>query len=93
MVSLLGKGSFSEVYKAKEKKTGKVRAIKKIDRVKHSKIEPLLLNEYDILREMDHPNILKMYQIYEENNYYYIVTELCTGKELFEVLSEVKTFN
>ena len=72
--------------------TGQIRAVKIIDRKKHNKIEPLLLNEFDILKELDHPNVLKMYHIYEEFNFYYIVTELCFGKELFEVLKEVKVF-
>ena len=38
LVSLLGKGSFSEVYRGKEKRTGNVRAVKKIDRKKFAKI-------------------------------------------------------
>ncbi len=38
------------------------------------------MNEYDILKEMDHPNILKIFEIYEEPDYYHIVSELCPGK-------------
>lgn len=34
-----------------------------------------------------------MYHIYEEFNYYYIVTELCYGRELFDELKEVKHFS
>lgn len=32
------------------------------------------MGEYDILKEMDHPNILKIYEIFEETNYLYIVS-------------------
>lgn len=34
----------------------------------------MLMNEYDILKEMDHPNILKIYEIYDEPGFYYIVS-------------------
>lgn len=43
LLQLLGRGSYAEVRKAKFKKTGRIRAVKIIDRNKHSKIEPLLL--------------------------------------------------
>jgi serine/threonine protein kinase len=39
---------------------------------------------------MDHPNIMKIFQIYEEPFYYYIVCEMCPGKELYRVLCERK---
>ena len=89
----LGKGAYAKVDKARSRMTGQLRAVKIIDRKKHNKIQPLLLNEFDILKELDHPNVLKMYHIYEEFNFYYIVTELCFGKELFDVLKEVKVFD
>jgi calcium-dependent protein kinase len=44
----------------------------------------LLFGEVEILKNLDHPNILKMYESYEDNKKYYIVTELCGGGELFD---------
>jgi calcium-dependent protein kinase len=43
----------------------------------------MFINEIWMLRRMDHPNILKIYDLIEERNYYHIVTELWTGGELF----------
>jgi calcium-dependent protein kinase len=40
----------------------------------------------------DHTNILKMYEIFEEENLFYIVTELCVGKELFDCIIEARYF-
>jgi len=44
----------------------------------------MLFNEINILRELDHPNIVKMYEFFEDEKRYYIVTEICKGGELFD---------
>lgn len=40
--------------------------------------------EIEILRILDHPNIIKLHACFEEDNYYYLVTELMNGGELFD---------
>jgi calcium-dependent protein kinase len=42
---------------------------------------------------LDHPNILKVYEFYQDKDYLYIVTELCTGGELFDRILENKSFS
>ncbi|KAL4497962.1 hypothetical protein ABPG72_014819 [Tetrahymena utriculariae] len=49
------------------------------------------IQEIDILKTLDHPNILKIYEFYEDNRYLYIITELCNGRELFDVIVEDDT--
>ena len=49
--------------------------------------------EVEILRALDHPNILKIIDIVEDSKYYHIVTELCTGGELFERIISLKLFS
>lgn len=44
----------------------------------------LIENELDILRLVDHPNIIKYYETYNDGKYLHMVTELCTGGELFD---------
>lgn len=39
-----------------------------------------------MLKSLDHPNILKFYEAYKDNRNLFIVTELCTGGELFDVI-------
>ena len=41
-------------------------------------------NEIASLKKMDHPNIIKIYECYEDDFGYYVVTELCSGGELFD---------
>jgi len=82
---ILGSGAFGEVRQCISKKTGKIRAVKIIKKEQMNKHEQKLLEEeINILRTMDHPNIVKLYEAYQDNKRYFIVTELCTGGELFD---------
>ena len=48
----------------------------------------LLKNEINILQQLDHPNIVKLYETYESPDELYLVMELCTGGELYTRLME-----
>ena len=43
-----------------------------------------------MLKKLDHINILKIYSFYEAPKYYYIVTEIFEGQELFDLLVAYK---
>jgi calcium-dependent protein kinase len=43
--------------------------------------------------EVDHPNIVKFYQVYRDKKYFHIVMELCNGEELFEHLTLIGKFS
>jgi calcium-dependent protein kinase len=44
----------------------------------------MLMNEFSILKTADHPNIVKIFEMYEDVSAYYIVTELLAGGELLD---------
>jgi calcium-dependent protein kinase len=46
-----------------------------------------ILHEIEILKKLDHPNILKLYEFYEDTKRFYLVTEYCSGGELFEEIT------
>lgn len=48
--------------------------------------------EIDILKNLDHPNIVRLFEVFEDKNYIYLVTELMTGGELFDEIIKRKTF-
>lgn len=52
-----------------------------------------LLEEVKLLMQLDHPNIVKVYNLYEDTKYYRIVTEYCQGGELFEKIQEENSFS
>jgi calcium-dependent protein kinase len=90
----LGDGAFGSVSKAVHKASGAVRAVKSISKVRVGKNPALerekFLNEVKLLSEMDHPNILRIFEFYEDERNYHLVTELCTGGELFDYIIERK---
>jgi calcium-dependent protein kinase len=46
-----------------------------------------------ILQTLDHPNILKLYEYFEDEKNVYLITELCSGGELFDKIVEKEFFD
>ena len=97
IINKLGKGSFGSVYKVKHKITGKIRAMKIINNNKIIDTEQLInekfLKEIEVLKELEHPNIIKIIEYYIDEKHHYIITELLNGGELFESIVKFKKFN
>ena len=86
----LGNGSYGTVYLVKHKQLHRYFAMKVIRKShKNKSEEDSLMNEINILRKMDHPNILKMTDFYNQKKEYDIITEYCQEGELF---NEIKTY-
>ena len=86
----LGKGAFGEVFLTTKKGTDKIFATKKIERelVEKGNTMKYLVNEIQILRELNHPNIVKFEEIKKTKNHYYIIMEYCNGGELYKTLEK-----
>ena len=85
----LGQGTYGEVYEVKSRITDIVRAMKIVKKnKKHSKEEEKeILNEENILKTMDHPNIVKIFEFYSNAENYSIIMEHCKGGSLFKEIS------
>lgn len=79
----IGHGHYSVVRKCMHRTTKEWFAVKSILKSKVSKVE-VLKREIRILQEMNHPNIIKLVQVKEDEKYLHLITELCTGGELFD---------
>ena len=92
--SLVGSGAFGKVrlYVDRDSKLFKyaIKTIKKNIFKRHS-IESIK-REVDILRSLDHPNIVKYFETYEDECYLHIVMEYIAGDNLFRVLTDQKGF-
>jgi len=80
----LGEGAFAQVVKATEITTRREFAIKMLER-KHiikEKKEKYVKTEKEILSILHHPNIVKLYYTFKDQEYLYFVLELCGGGEL-----------
>ncbi|KAK2879457.1 hypothetical protein FQN49_000868 [Arthroderma sp. PD_2] len=95
LVEKMGDGAFSNVYRAKYKsgQSGDV-AIKVVRKFEmSSKQRASILKEVQIMRQLDHPNIVKLIEFSESPQFYYIVLELCPGGELFHQIVRLTYFS
>ncbi|CAK9030969.1 unnamed protein product [Durusdinium trenchii] len=83
----IGEGGFGSVHKAWDQALGTMRAVKRIEKSKALSLEDVN-REIEMLRVMDHPNIVRLYATYEDERFLYLVMELCEGGELFDALAE-----
>ncbi|XP_061671269.1 serine/threonine-protein kinase 33 [Syngnathoides biaculeatus] len=89
----LGHGSYGVVYEATHNRTQTQWAIKTVCKAEpgSTKIK-MLEQEIKILKQVDHPNILRLEEIYETAQMTYLITELCVGGELKLVLQQKRFF-
>ena len=81
----IGKGSFATVKKAKHRATGVKYAVKVMAKKKMAEEDiKALETEIEILKQVDHPNVVKLIDVFEDERHYCIVMELMEGGELFE---------
>jgi serine/threonine protein kinase len=83
----LGKGKFGQVKLAIHKKTQRKVAIKVIKK-KNMSLKELELQkrEIEVLKICQHPNIIRLIDVFENPEYIYIVLEYCSGGDLFQYL-------
>ena len=79
----LGKGGYGKVYEVMNKKTKEIRACKHLSKLSIKNLEKFQ-REVEILRKADHPNIIKLYEIFESRHSIYLIMEECKGGEVFD---------
>ena len=88
IIEYLGEGSFGKVFKAREISTGRILAVKKMS-INHSeKKYSNIIKEINLLKHLDHPNIVKYYDYFEEEDYIYLMMEYLEGGTLRQYMKE-----
>lgn len=87
---VLGKGATGAVFKGTNKKTGELVAVKSFNHLSHMRPYEVQKREFEVLKKVNHPNIVKLLSIEEENETQHKVLcmELCTGGSLFNILDK-----
>lgn len=92
MKNLLGQGSYANVYKGRIIETGEHVAVKVIDKrlFANSYNVKNIQSEIEIMKKVDHPNIVKLFDVYQTTNNMYIITELCEDGDFYSLLQKRK---
>jgi calcium-dependent protein kinase len=80
---IIGSGSYGTVRKCRNKETGQIFACKTIAKENVDNIQ-MLQREIAIMKEVRHPHIIQLEDVYEDEDHIHLVTELCTGGELYD---------
>ncbi len=87
----IGEGAFGCVYQTVQKKTNFIRAVKAIKKKHYD--GNALNNEISVLKNLDHPNVIKLFECYYDSNYYYMIQEFCSGGDLYDYIKRQNSFS
>ena len=92
---IIGEGGYGSVIKVIHKSTGQVRAMKIIskDNLRPGYTELEIFREINILKKLEHPNIMKLFEFYSDDDSFYLINEFCSEGDLSEKLAKVGRFN
>ena len=92
IIKELGAGSFGHVYLVTHKATKVQYAIKAIDKRNKSNIEekPYFRREVEVMYKIHHPNVVKLYGHFEDNNYCYFIMEYISKGNVYNLISQDK---
>ena len=90
----IGSGGFGKVYKVKHKTSGNIYAIKVISKkkiIEQDMCEQIKL-EVRIMYSLNHEHIIKLYNHYEDDDYFYLLLEYAPNGQLYDKLKKVGRF-
>lgn len=90
----LGEGAFSVVKEGSHRQSSDSFAIKIVTKSKLSKEDEIALkDEIHVLQELQHKHIIRLYDVFDEPQFYYLVTEKMLGGELFDRIVQKSYYN
>ena len=93
-VGTLGEGHYGRVVKAVKRGVGSNEFVAIKSMVKRKLRRPhIMVREVKIMLKLDHPNIIKLREVFEDEMEIHLVMDLCTGGELFDRITEKGRFS
>ena len=83
-------GSYGQVRWCIHKATGSLRAVKAIMKNDVKELHDDLIDEIEVLRSVDHPGIIKIFEFFEDRKRFFIVSELYVGGDLYQYINKQK---
>jgi serine/threonine protein kinase len=92
---VIGRGNFGIVKRCTKKSTKEEFAVKEIpqSKIKDAVDRENVMQEVEIMKQLEHPNFVKMYDLYESKKKVYMVLELVTGGEMFDRIVSKGTYS
>jgi len=90
---LIGRGAFAEVFKGINIETGEIVAIKVMDMsrvTQDKKLQEHLNSEVEIMKNLNHEHIVKLFDVYMHSSQIYMVFEFCAGGDFDKYLKKYK---
>ena len=89
-ICILGKTHYSTVYKVKNRLNNQLRAMKEIpkENIENRSDTKNIIASISMLRGLYHPNLIQLYEFYEDEKNFYLIYELCDEIDLEEILKE-----
>lgn len=84
---LLGVGSFGVVRRAVNRTNGQNRAVKEVTKDRVEDIDQLR-SEVRLLRSVDHPNLIRLFETFEDSQSFYLVLEYCAGGAMTDLMNK-----
>ena len=96
-IEKLGEGAYGSVYKVRRKNSTSreiIRALKEISKesICDPENEEEIRNEIEVLKNLDHPNIMKIFEFFEDDNNMYLITEFCGGGDIAGLMDKYGVF-
>ena len=81
----LGEGGYGKVFLVRHKKMNQLRAMKMIS-INSKKDGEKTDDEIELLKKLDHPNIVKLFEYFSDEDKYYLITEYCKGGDFSDLI-------
>jgi len=87
----LGEGAYGAVHACTHLDTGAERAVKIMEKSEaKAEMNKEVIDEYLALKELDHPNLIRAYELIEDDSAFYIITDLCQGGDMLDELDKLE---
>uniref|UniRef100_A0A6B2L505 non-specific serine/threonine protein kinase n=1 Tax=Arcella intermedia TaxID=1963864 RepID=A0A6B2L505_9EUKA len=86
--NIVGEGAFGDVVKAVEKRTGRTFAVKKMlkSHLQKEQNKKFVMNERNVLSKCNHPNIVKLYSAFRDDQFFYYVLNFADNGEALKYI-------